>query len=165
MFKVGSHKLGCFIRELLLIVASNLAMPDYTWIPSAFSDITHVCGKEPSWRTLSEVTLHWISSSLGWEFSALNNSSLMKHPFPCDIDYSGDLAVVGCLHGPDRSKGAPIYLLDNGRVVSTVMMKEELGLEKFQHIHNAVLRKIGERYYIIVQAWNPGDFAILEQVG
>ena len=85
--------------------------------------------------------------------------------FPCDIDYSGDLAVVGCLHGPDRSKGAPIYLLDNGKVVSTVMMKEELGLEKFQHIHNAVLRKIGERYYIIVQAWNPGDFAILEQVG
>ena len=73
--------------------------------------------------------------------------------------------MVGCLHGPDRSKGAPIYLLDNGRVVSTVMMKEELGLEKFQHIHNAVLRKIGERYYIIVQAWNPGDFAILEQVG
>ena len=34
--------LGCFFRELLLIVSSNLAMPDYTWIPSAFSDITHV---------------------------------------------------------------------------------------------------------------------------
>ena len=25
-------------------------------------------------------------------------------------------------------------------------------------------RKIGERSYIIVQTWNPGDFAILEQV-
>ena len=33
---------GWVIRELLLIVSSNLAMPDYTWIPSAFSDITHV---------------------------------------------------------------------------------------------------------------------------
>ena len=33
---------GCFIRELLLIVSSNLAMPDYTWIPSAFSNIIHV---------------------------------------------------------------------------------------------------------------------------
>ncbi len=59
---------------------------------------------------------------------------------------------------------APIYLLAQGKVVSTVMIKEELGLEKFQHIHNAVLRKIGERYCIIVQTWNPGDFAILEQV-
>ena len=34
--------LRCFIRELLLIVSSNLAVPNYTWIPSAFSDITHV---------------------------------------------------------------------------------------------------------------------------
>ena len=84
--------------------------------------------------------------------------------WPCDIDYSGDLAVVGCLHGPDRSQGAPIYLLDNGKVVSTVLIKEELGLDGFQHIHNAVVRKIGERYYLIVQSWNPGDFAILEQV-
>ncbi len=84
--------------------------------------------------------------------------------YPCDIDYSGELAIVGCLHGPDRGIGAPIYLLDKGRVVSTILIKQELGLEKFQHIHNAVLRKIGERYYVIAQAWNPGDFAILEQV-
>jgi hypothetical protein len=32
------------------------------------------------------------------------------------------------------------------------------------HIHNAVLRRIGKKYYVIAQAWNPGDFAILEQV-
>ena len=84
--------------------------------------------------------------------------------FPCDIDYTGDLAIVGCLHGPNRGIGAPIYILDDGRVVSTILIKEELGLENFQHIHNAVLRKIGQRYYVIAQAWNPGDFAILEQV-
>jgi hypothetical protein len=44
------------------------------------------------------------------------------------------------------------------------MAREDLGLEKFQHIHNAVLRQHGNKFYIIVQAWNPGDFAIVEQV-
>ena len=83
---------------------------------------------------------------------------------PCDIDYSGKYAIVGCLLGPDRSKGAPIYILKDDKVVSTIMPKEELGLENFKHIHNAVLRKIEEKFYIIVQAWKPGDFAILEQV-
>ena len=73
-------------------------------------------------------------------------------------------AIVGCLHGPDRSKGAPIYILKKDRVVSTIMPKEELGLERFQHIHNAVLRMLDGKLYILAQAWNPGDFAILEQV-
>ncbi len=84
--------------------------------------------------------------------------------FPCDIDYEGPYAIVGSLHGPDRSKGAPIYILEDDKLISTVMVKEDLGLEKFQHIHNAVLRQHGNKLYIIAQAWNPGDFAILEQV-
>lgn len=84
--------------------------------------------------------------------------------FPCDIDYLGDYAVVGALHGPDRSKGAPIYIYENDQLISTVMPKAELGLEKFQHVHNAVLHEHGNKLYIIAQAWNPGDFAILEQV-
>ena len=84
--------------------------------------------------------------------------------FPCDIDYEGDYAVVGALHGPDRDKGAPVYILKGDKVVSTIMPKEELGLEKFQHIHNATMRTVDEKIYLIVQAWNPGDFAILEQV-
>lgn len=83
---------------------------------------------------------------------------------PCDIDYEGGYAVVGALDGPDRGRGAPIYVLQDDRVVSAVFPKDELGLEGFQHVHNAVLRKIGERFYIIAQAWNPGDFAVLEQV-
>ena len=93
--------------------------------------------------------------------------STLKLPegsFPCDVDYIGNNGIVGCLHGPDRSQGAPVYILEGDEVVSTVMPKEELGLENFQHIHNAVFRKIGEKHYIIIQAWNPGDFAILEQV-
>lgn len=84
--------------------------------------------------------------------------------FPCDVDYLGRYAVVGALHGPDRSKGAPIYLFEDERLVSTVMPKEELGLENFQHVHNAVLDERGGKLFIIAQAWNPGDFAILEQV-
>lgn len=91
----------------------------------------------------------------------------LKLPYgswPCDIDYLGRYAVVGSLHGPDRSKGAPIYILEDDKLISTIMPKEDLGLENFQHIHNAVLHEHGNRLYVIAQAWNPGDFAILEQV-
>ncbi len=84
--------------------------------------------------------------------------------FPCDIYYSGKYAVVGSLHGPDRSKGAPIYILEDDKLVSTIMPKEDLGLKNFQHVHNAALREVGNKLYVIAQAWNPGDFAILEQV-
>jgi hypothetical protein len=84
---------------------------------------------------------------------------------PCDIYYLGKYSVVGALDGPDRSKGAPIYILENDHLVSTIMPKEELGLANFKHVHNAVFREIDNRLYIIAQAWDPGDFAILEQVG
>lgn len=90
--------------------------------------------------------------------------NLPEGSFPCDIDFTAGYAVVGCLHGPDRSKGAPIYILKDDEVVSTIMPKEDLGLERFQHIHNAVLRELDGKLYILAQAWNPGDFVILEQV-
>ncbi|MBI3678808.1 MAG: hypothetical protein HY235_00130 [Acidobacteria bacterium] len=83
--------------------------------------------------------------------------------YPCDIYYHGKYAVVGSLHGADRAKGAPVYILEEDRLISTVMPKEDLGLKNFQHIHNAVMREYGNKLYLIVQAWNPGDFAILEQ--
>jgi hypothetical protein len=83
---------------------------------------------------------------------------------PCDIYYLGKYAVVGALDGPDQSKGAPIYLLENDQLISTILPKEELGLTNFKHVHNAVLRQLGDKLYIIAQAWNPGDFAVLEQV-
>jgi hypothetical protein len=94
----------------------------------------------------------------------LQTVSLPSGSFPCDISYLDQYAVVGALHGPDRSKGAPIYVLENDRLISTIMPKEELGLVNFKHNHNAVMTKANGKYYIIVQAWNPGDFAILEQV-
>jgi hypothetical protein len=83
---------------------------------------------------------------------------------PCDVDYLGRYAVIGALDGPDRSKGAPIYLYEDDRLVSTLFPKEDLGLVNFKHVHNAVLRQVGGRLYVIAQAWNPGDFAVLEQV-
>jgi len=54
--------------------------------------------------------------------------------------------------------------LKDDKVVSTIMPKEDLGLANFQHIHNAVLVERKGKLFIIAQAWNPGDFAILEQV-
>lgn len=93
----------------------------------------------------------------------LETVQLPKGSFPCDTYYDGPYMVIGALHGPDRTKGAPIYILEKDKVVSTIMPKEELGLSKFQHIHNAIIRKVGKKLYIIAQAWNPGDFVILEQ--
>jgi hypothetical protein len=93
--------------------------------------------------------------------------STLKMPYgslPCDIFYLGKYAVVPALDGPDKKKGAPVYILEEDQLVSTLLCKEDLGLANFQHIHNAVLRQAGGRLYVIVQAWNPGDFAILEQV-
>ncbi len=83
---------------------------------------------------------------------------------PCDVDYLDRYAVVGALDGPDRRKGAPIYLFEDDRLVSTLFPKDDLGLVNFKHVHNAVLRKVGGKLYVIAQAWNPGDFAVLEQV-
>lgn len=94
----------------------------------------------------------------------LSTLSLPKGSFPCDTYYMGEYGVIGALHGPDRTKGAPIYLLKGDELISTIMPKEELGLANFQHVHNATIRELNGKMYIIAQAWNPGDFAILEQV-
>ena len=95
----------------------------------------------------------------------LSTLSMPLGSLPCDIYYLGKYAIVGSLDGPDRSKGAPIYILENDQLISTIMPKEDLGLTNFKHVHNAVFREVGGKLYIIAYAWNPGDFAILEQVG
>ena len=83
---------------------------------------------------------------------------------PCDVDYVGGYTLVPCLEGADKEKGAPIYLLKDGKIISEINCKEDLGMVRFRHIHNAVLRQVDGRLYIIAQAWNPGDFVVLEQV-
>lgn len=94
----------------------------------------------------------------------LSTLRLPAGSLPCDIDYLGRYAVIAALDGPDRSKGAPIYLLEDDRLVSTIFPKDDLGLVNFKHVHNAVLRQAAGKLYIVAQAWNPGDFAVLEQV-
>lgn len=94
----------------------------------------------------------------------LSTIEMPKDSFPCDTYYLGKYTAVASLNNPDKTKGAAIYILENDKVISTILPKEELGLTNFMHVHNAVLRQIGNKYYLIAQAWNPGDFAILEQV-
>jgi hypothetical protein len=95
----------------------------------------------------------------------LSGLAMPSGSLPCDINYlDHQYSVVPALEGPDKSKGAPIYVLENEQLVSTLMIKEDLGLPKFVHIHNAAIRKIGAKFYVFALAWNPGDFAILEQV-
>lgn len=94
----------------------------------------------------------------------LSTVNMPKDSFPCDTYVLGDYTAVASLNNPDKTKGAAIYILKGDKVVSTILPKEELGLTNFMHVHNAVLRQIGKKYYVIAQAWNPGDFAILEQV-
>jgi hypothetical protein len=89
---------------------------------------------------------------------------LPQGTLPCDVDYLGDYTLVPCLDGPDKSLGAPIYLMRGDRIISTINCQQDLGLVRFKHIHNAVLREVDGRLYIIAQAWNPGDFVVLEQV-
>jgi hypothetical protein len=82
---------------------------------------------------------------------------------PCSIDYQEEYAVVPTLVGPNPGKGAPIYIFHHDRLISTIFPQADLGLKNFKHNHKAVIRKVGGKLCIIVQAWNPGDFAILEQ--
>ena len=88
---------------------------------------------------------------------------------PCDVDYHGNLALVGCLKGPGGLTPAPIYILENGNVAAELNIGRDLGLEGFTHIHNAAFRVIRqadgtEKLYVLAYAWNPGNFAVLEQV-
>jgi len=94
----------------------------------------------------------------------LSGLAMPSGSLPCDINYlDQQYSVVPALEGPDKSKGAPIYILEDEKLVSTLMIKEDLGLANFVHIHNAAIRKIGSKFYIFALAWDPGDFAILEQ--
>jgi hypothetical protein len=89
---------------------------------------------------------------------------LPEGTLPCDVDYLGDYTLVPCLEGANKELGAPIFLIKGGEIVSTIVCREDLGLPMFTHVHNAVLREVDGRLYIIAQAWNPGDFIVLEQV-
>ena len=88
---------------------------------------------------------------------------------PCDVDYHGKYAVVGCLKGPGGSTPAPIYILEDGNIIAELNIGKDLGVPGFKHIHNAAFHVIRdrdgkERIFVLAYAWNPGAFAVLEQV-
>ena len=58
----------------------------------------------------------------------LSTLNLPLGSMPCDIDYLDRYAAVPALDGPDKSRGAPIYLLEDDRLVSTLWPQEDLGL-------------------------------------
>jgi len=97
---------------------------------------------------------------------------LPRGSLPCDIDFHPlhpEVAVIGCLDGPDRKKGAPIYILEKDKIISTVIPREDLGVARATHLHNVVWKivpgKNGSREtYLICQAWNPGKYFVLQQV-
>jgi hypothetical protein len=82
---------------------------------------------------------------------------------PCDIDYLGATRSWPPSTARTRAKGRRSIFLRRPAGLHD-LPKDDLGLVNFKHVHNAVLREAGGKLYIIAQAWNPGDFAVLEQV-
>ena len=99
----------------------------------------------------------------------IHSHQLPDGSFPCGIDfieYGGRLlAVVGSLIDPVEEEPAPIYILDGMtyEVLSTIRPKIDLGIEDAQHIHDATFHIHNGQLYIVVQAWNPGFYFVLEK--
>ena len=89
--------------------------------------------------------------------------------WPCGIDFLNWkgrwLAVIGSLVDPVENRPAPIYIVDADtyQVLSTIRPKEDLGLEKVQHLHNVVWHVFQDRLFLVCQSWNPGNYFVLEQ--
>ncbi|MCA8980413.1 MAG: hypothetical protein H6831_08125 [Planctomycetes bacterium] len=91
---------------------------------------------------------------------------------PCDFEFFvlhdelyGVAASLNVADGSEDS-GASIYVVEMKtlRIVSTIKPKDELGLERFVHLHNVFATVDGNRVSLFCQAWNPGDFAVLSRV-
>ncbi len=95
--------------------------------------------------------------------------NLEQTPHPCDVDFSddGSVAVVGCLRGPGGGN-ATFHILKDGVPVSKVC-PADLGVPNSRHIHNAALRFVKQadgnmKMYVLCLFWNPGGYAVFEQV-
>lgn len=86
---------------------------------------------------------------------------------PCSVDYYDRFALVACLEGPLAGIPAPIYVFEDGNLISEINIGRDLGLAGFDHIHSAAFRVIerpdgATEFLVLASAWNPGNFAILE---
>jgi hypothetical protein len=88
---------------------------------------------------------------------------------PCGVNYTywneHWYGVVGSLDDPDRDRPAPIYILDaeSYELLSTIRPKEDLGIEKCDHLHNVVWHQHNGKLFLICQSWNPGFYFVLEK--
>ena len=84
---------------------------------------------------------------------------------PCDVDFvqfgEDRLMIVGCLTSP---AGGVVKILRDGKVVSTLKPKKDLGLNRFKHVHNAAGVIVQGKLYILCYGWNPGCYAVLEHI-
>ncbi len=114
---------------------------------------------------------NWRLEMIDFDGASLESHALPRDSRPCGIDYKhwrGHwYAVVGSLDDPQKGGPAPIYVLDvdNYQVISTIRPKEELGVELADHIHNVVWHEHNGQLFLVVQAWNPGFYFVLAQVG
>ncbi|MEO6060944.1 MAG: hypothetical protein ABIQ99_03290 [Thermoflexales bacterium] len=89
---------------------------------------------------------------------------------PCGIDFTEwggrAYAVVGSLDDPTPGRSAPIYVLDGQtyEVLSTLRPKEDLGIERADHIHNVVWHQHNGQLFLVCQSWKPGFFFVLAKV-
>ncbi len=105
--------------------------------------------------------------SYGTDGTYKSTVGLPPGSLPCDVSFMDGFTLVGCLEGPDKKQAAPVYIVNrDGSIVSTVKPKDDLGLGLFTHVHNAAWHAVGsgdgKKTYLLVQAWNPGGFAVLE---
>ncbi|MCX6047422.1 MAG: hypothetical protein NT075_20140 [Chloroflexi bacterium] len=90
---------------------------------------------------------------------------------PCGIDFiqrdNRWYAVVGSLDDPIKGRPAPIYILDavTYEVLSTIRPKEDLGIERADHLHNVVWHEHNGKLFLVCQSWNPGYYFALELLG
>jgi len=148
---------------------SEMAWTDLNWggpgVASGTFDTSHGVTVAPDGRSL------WVADRANkrlqqftFNGAFLGVVNLPADCLPCDVDFLEDYMLVPCLRGANERDGAPILLYRGGRLVSTIMPRSELNRPRFRHTHSAVLRRIGDRLYILALAWNPGDYAVFEQV-
>ena len=92
----------------------------------------------------------------------------------CDVDVWGDYALAPCLDGPKGADGkgakGPIYIvnLKKKTIASIIRVKEDLGYEAADHIHDAAWYVRGKgrnrEVYILFTNWNPGGIGAIKLV-
>jgi len=92
----------------------------------------------------------------------------------CDVDIWGDYALAPCLDGPKGEDGkptkGPIYIvnLKTKTIASILRVKDDLGYELADHIHDAAwyVRGSGKdrEVYVLFTNWNPGGIGAIKLV-